>query len=146
MTLSPTLDNLHKYGSWHALNTAYNDGRHKLAHNTYVVYRSDMGAYSVKYHNTYILTFYPPENGMEHVALDTNGWQTVTTKRRLNELLNQHQVYLYQEDHVWYVRLGRYARSYERTTAPHPDFVARTVEYYDGMVLNLSTSPPTLVN
>lgn len=133
MTL--TLNDLHRFGSWHALNTAYANDRHKLCHNTYVrQYQSPMKGvgrvYAVRYHNTDIATFYPDDT----VELNTNGWDTTTTKRRLNELLNRHQVYIYQRDYVWYVQLGSYN---------NPN--AETVEYYDGMVIDLSTALPTIV-
>ena len=50
----------------------------KLANNTYLVIRND-GGYAVKLHNTEIVIHYP-----DRVVLDSGGWQTRTTKDRIN--------------------------------------------------------------
>lgn len=123
--LAPTIDNLYHYDNWLALKDAHDRGQYKLANNTYV--REFAGAYAVRYYNTDIVTFYPDNT----VTLNTNGWHTTWTKRRLNELLNRYHVYIYQRDYTWYLQLGH--NNNEETT---------TVEYEDGMTLDLTNYPP----
>ena len=68
----------------------------KLAHNTYLVdLREFDGCIGVKYHNTYIVKFY-----LDHAVLNTNGWDTYTTKERLNIFS---PVWVYQKDWDWFV-------------------------------------------
>ena len=50
---------------------------------------------AVRLHSTYIVKFY--ENGK--VTLHTGGWQTVTTKDRINEFITGR---IYQKNHDWY--------------------------------------------
>lgn len=51
---------------------------------------------AVRLHSTHIVRFY--EDG--RVTLHTGGWQTVTTKDRLNEFITSR---IYQKNHNWYV-------------------------------------------
>ena len=67
---------------------------------------------AVKYHNTDIVTI----NAEDIVTLNTNGWETSTTKERLNQFLSCRGAYIYQKKHVWYIK-----NEYE------------TIEYKDGM-------------
>lgn len=88
------------------------DGREerKLGHNTWVEKVSDYGSnevsYAVKYHRTNILTI----NSEDIVKLNTGGWETVTTKDRLNQFLRCRNIYISQKKHVWYIstRYGTY--------------------------------------
>jgi len=54
----------------------------------------------VRYHDTDVVTV---KNG--EVALNTGGWKTVTTKRRMNQASNQFGLnyHVFQEDNEWYV-------------------------------------------
>jgi hypothetical protein len=54
----------------------------------------------VRYHNTDVVVV---KNG--EVTLNTGGWKTVTTKRRMNQAANQFGLnyHVFQEDHEWYV-------------------------------------------
>jgi len=54
----------------------------------------------VRYHNTDVVVV---KNG--EVTLNTGGWKTVTTKRRMNQAANQFGLgyHVYQERHAWYV-------------------------------------------
>ena len=70
----------------------------KLENNTrgYIEYD---GSVSIELHSTKVVVLYP--NGL--VKLQTGGWQTVTTKDRIN----QYSPYkVYQRNHEWYVRKG----------------------------------------
>jgi hypothetical protein len=67
--------------------------KRKLANNTYLIVRED-GGFGVKLHDTEVVIHYP-----DRVVLDSGGWQTVTTKSRINEFS---QISLYQEKGVWY--------------------------------------------
>jgi len=70
----------------------------KIANNTYLVRRNN-GAVAIRLHATDILTFTP--DGL--VTIRTGGWQTVTTKDRINQYTS---VGLYQKAGVWYYRSG----------------------------------------
>jgi len=54
----------------------------------------------VRYHSTDVVVVHNGE-----VTLNTNGWKTVTTKRRMNQAANQFGLgyYVFQEHHDWYV-------------------------------------------
>jgi len=54
----------------------------------------------VRYHNTDVVVV---KNG--EVTLNTDGWKTVTTKRRMNQAANQFGLgyHVFQEDYEWYV-------------------------------------------
>lgn len=71
--------------SWMNLDSFLNgrDSR-KMARNTYVKRLSD-NAIAVRFHQTEILIV--DKNG--EITLDTGGWNTVTTRRRLNQLLRR---------------------------------------------------------
>ena len=71
-------------------------GRHKttIKKDNYFVY--------VKYHNTVIFTLNKAKN---IVKLNTDGWNTPTTKRRINQCFDQYGIdaHLYQKDFTWYL-------------------------------------------
>lgn len=69
----------------------------------------------VQYHATMIVTW--SDDG---ITLDSGGWETVTTKRRMNEVSSHYKLgfHVFQEKHVWYVT--------------HP---GGTVEFEDGMTI-----------
>jgi hypothetical protein len=69
----------------------------KIGNNTYLE-RLVLGGIGVKYHATWIAKFY--DNGQSHYT--SGGWQTYTTKDRLNQLLPPGYT-LYQKKHVWYL-------------------------------------------
>jgi len=77
----------------------FNDGQHTI----------------VKYHHTEVVKW-----NHEHIILNSNGYQTYTTKTRMNQTSNQYGLgfQVYQQDFVWYV-----------------DYNGQTLEFYDGMVL-----------
>ena len=58
----------------------------------------------------------------QRVVLNSDGWQTVTTKRKMNQASNQFGLGfgVYQSGYVWYVDTPQ----------------GETLEYYDGMELN----------
>jgi hypothetical protein len=67
----------------------------KLANNTYL--RWGDRHFAVRLHDTDVVTFH--DDGT--IELDTGGWDTVTTKQRMNACLRQYRVF--QHAHVWYV-------------------------------------------
>jgi cytochrome c biogenesis protein ResB len=75
----------------------------RLGHNTSVLktqdWRSNLDAVAVKYHNTNILTV----NSVGIVTINTNGWETNTTKDRLNQFLRCKGMYIYQKKYKWYI-------------------------------------------
>jgi len=77
------------------------DGKNsrKLAHNT-LVHRDRPGdAIRVRYHNTDVVTYHLGGS----IELNSGGYQTVTTKQRMNQLLPPgHGVYQYR--HEWFVQ------------------------------------------
>ena len=78
------------------------------------------GTVAVRYHRTDVCTLHPDGT----VTLRTGGWQTVTTKRRINQALRCFGVpaLVYQRRHDWYV-------------AP---FGGDGVEFCDGMRLRVN--------
>lgn len=70
--------------------------RKRIDSNTWAVRRAD--AIDVVYHRTPVVTH--AADGA--VVYRDGGWQTVTTKRRLNDWGADH-VSVYQENFVWYV-------------------------------------------
>ena len=80
----------------------------KIGNNTFEVIYTD-GNRAIRLHKTDIITF-----GATLYTLNTGGWETVTTKDRINKYMPHH--YLFQKDYKWYVSTSEGA-----------------VEYYDGM-------------
>lgn len=59
----------------------------------------EMRGIAVYYHQTPIVTYW----GNGEVEIDTGGWYTVTTKRRINQYIPDGW-YVFQEDGGWYLR------------------------------------------
>lgn len=74
--------------------------RRPVAHETDIVRRGP-DRIAVRYWRTDVVTYH--RDG--RTVLRTNGWQTVTTKKRLNDFTPP-RVQIYQKDFVWYVRIG----------------------------------------
>jgi hypothetical protein len=75
---------------------------------------------SVIYTNTAIVRW-----SSSKIALNSDGWQSVTTKRKMNQASHQFGLgySVYQRNHVWYVDTPQ----------------GETVEYYDGIQMELRT-------
>jgi hypothetical protein len=84
----------------------------KIANNTLQIDFED-GAQAIRLHLTNIITW-----AQGNIILNSGGWQTVTTKSRLNQFLPQ-GFYIHSERGLWYVRTAQ------------GDF-----KYYDGMIFN----------
>jgi hypothetical protein len=84
-------------------------GNHKT-----VVY-TENGYTFVKYHSTNVVKF-----SDKRIVLDSGGWQTATTKTRMNQTANQFDLEykVFQDNFEWYV-----------------DFRGRTYEFCDKMQL-----------
>ena len=76
---------------------------------------SDHGG--VTYHRTNIVAWTPNE-----ITLNSDGWQTVTTKRKMNQAARQFclQFAVWQKNYEWFVDLPN----------------GETVKYYDGITFN----------
>jgi hypothetical protein len=74
------------------------DGRKKLTHNTYLHETQD--GVAVKLHNTDIVTIHRDDT----YTLNSGGWQTVTTKARINEFSPAR---LGQDKGIWYLYVGQ---------------------------------------
>ena len=85
----------------------------KIGNNTFEVIYKD-GNRAIRLHKTDIITFWPTL-----FSLNTGGWDTVTTKARLNKYMPHHSVYIFQRQYTWYVSTDK-----------------GEVEYYDGMRFN----------
>lgn len=70
----------------------------KLANNTYLEHPDDH-SYAIRLHATRIVTYY--DDG--RTVLDSGGWQTVTTKERMNRYLPRSVHGISQTRGVWYV-------------------------------------------
>ena len=90
---------------------------HIVANNT-IEYHTANGARVIRLHNTDIVIFRP--NG--DIVLKAEGWQTVTTKERMNRYL-PHGFNLYQQNSIWYLRdtLNSKEYIYQDGITIHPD-------------------------
>jgi len=75
-----------------------NRGQRKLGNNTYGYIETD-GTVSVELHGTKVVQFYP--NGL--VKLNSGGWRTHTTKKRINQYS---PVGVYQKNFEWFLSNG----------------------------------------
>lgn len=72
---------------------------HKIANNTWIVPSEyDPEGIGIRLHNTEIMTVHPDDS----LTLRTGGWETLTTKERLNRYLPP-RVRVYQENRIWYL-------------------------------------------
>lgn len=85
------------------------NGTKKLGNNTYLHKMLD-GSFGVKLHDTFVVIIHANGN----YTLNSGGWETVTTKKRINEY---GPVNIYQRQGIWYLSNS-------------------SVEFYDGMVLS----------
>ena len=87
--------------------------RRTIGHNTSVVtswgppHSCGRKAVGILYHSTVVLWFHPDGK----IVLNSGGWQTVTTKQRMNAFLPD-GVCIYQNDHAWYVNDCRHVEGY----------------------------------
>ena len=58
------------------------------------------GYHNVRYHNTVVVKW-----NVDRIILNTGGWETVTTKLRMNQASNQYGLgyQVYQKDYDWFV-------------------------------------------
>jgi len=77
---------------------------------------AENGFTRVLYHQTQVVKF-----NEKQIRLNSNGWATVTTKLRMNQASNQFNLgyRVFQKDFEWFV-----------------DYQGKTMDYYDGMVLD----------
>ena len=105
----------------------------KLANNTYLVWSdrepgTDPKWFAVRLHDTNIVTYHWDGR----IVLDSGGWDTVTTKRRMNDYTPPRWSF-YQKAYLWF--LVDHEKGWEN---------APTVHYEDGMILapDGSVNPP----
>jgi hypothetical protein len=67
----------------------------KIAHNTYVELRGG-NTFAIRFHQTDVVTYHPDGQ----IILNTGGWQTVTTKARLNTFSPAR---VYSDRRQWFV-------------------------------------------
>jgi len=74
--------------------------------------RDEDGWIVVRYHNTDVVKF-----NADKVILNSGGWQTVTTKVRMNQAANQFGLgyYVYQKNHIWYVNTQTVGPNFQLT-------------------------------
>lgn len=77
-----------------------NDIEHteRIKNNTYKVWLKD-GTVIIRLHHTDIITMHPNGN----VTLSSGGWETLTTKSRINEFIPFNNLYISQHDYIWYI-------------------------------------------
>jgi hypothetical protein len=75
-----------------------NASRRKVGNNTYAEILHD-GTVAIKLHNTYVVKINP--NGT--YTLNSGGWQTVTTKDRINKYSPR---YVFQKNYEWFVKIN----------------------------------------
>lgn len=78
----------------------------------------------VTYHQTNVVMV----NKHGRITLDTGGWNSVTTKLRMNQASNQFGLgyQVYQNKGRWFVRLGRWN---EKPSHPDLAFEGRTISF-----------------
>ena len=74
-----------------------NANRRKIGHNTYAEILHD-NSVGIMLHSTYVVKIHPDNT----YTLQTGGWQTVTTKDRINQYS---PVRVYQRKHEWFVNI-----------------------------------------
>jgi len=84
-----------------------------IANNT-VEYHRKSGERVIRLHLTDIITFKPDGS----IVLDSGGWQTVTTKERMNRAP---EIQVYQEKSVWYVAWHGATHVYQDGITLYPD-------------------------
>ena len=84
-----------------------NSKRHKMANNTYLIQYEKADYYAIRLHSTDVMTF-DPDGG---VTLHTGGWETVTTKERINRYLPE-GFGVFQQNFKWW--LSDHRRGWDR--------------------------------
>ena len=75
-----------------------NANRRKVGNNTYAEILHD-GSVGILLHSTYVVKIHPDDT----YTLQTGGWQTVTTKDRINQYS---PVRVYQRKYEWFVKVN----------------------------------------
>jgi len=75
-----------------------NANRRKIANNTYAEILHD-NSVGIMLHSTYVVKIHPDDT----YTLQTGGWQTSTTKDRINQYS---PVRVYQRKHEWFVTIN----------------------------------------
>ena len=99
------------------MNNAISNNSDWSQSNTTVHFDNETGASVVRLHGNKIAVV-----GDDFVQLFDGGWQTVTTKSRLNAILSEHGLggeRVFQKQHKWFVTVN-----------------GETVEFFSGMRLN----------
>lgn len=78
------------------INRGRNKRERKIAHRT-IVRLTESGEVIIKYWNTDILTF----KSTGAIIIKTDGWRTVTTKRRINEYISHTGKGIHQKNGIW---------------------------------------------
>ncbi len=93
----------------------------KLGNNTWVLktedWRNGLDAVAVKYHDTNILLI----NSGGITTINNGGWDTSTTKDRLNQFLRCKGVYISQKNYQWYITGPMGTEKYVNGTQILPD-------------------------
>ena len=74
----------------------------------------------IRYHDTDVVKF-----NSDYIILNSGGWETVTTKRRMNQTSEQYGLgfHVFQKDYIWYVSTGN-----------------QTISFVDGMTIEQETT------
>jgi hypothetical protein len=75
-----------------------NANRRKVGNNTYAEILHD-GSVGIMLHSTYVVKIHPDNT----YTLNSGGWQTLTTKDRINQYSPR---YVYQKNFGWFVKIG----------------------------------------
>ena len=88
------------------------------------LYTTHAGATVVTLHTTDIV-----RAGSHYVTLNSGGWHSYTTKKRMNEAMREfgHRIDIYQRNHEWFV------------STPAGEF-----EYFDGITIDRSNGQPVM--
>ena len=75
-----------------------NRGQRKVGNNTYAYIQAD-GSVAIELHGTNVVVIYPDDS----VMLNSGGWRTHTTKKRINQYS---PFKVYQKNYQWYLEGG----------------------------------------
>lgn len=84
--------------------------QNKLGSHKTSIFTDENGLTHVVYHNTKVVSF-----TSQYIILKTGGYETVTTKTRMNQASNQFGLgfRIYQRDFKWYVKFGVFTYNFK---------------------------------
>lgn len=98
----------------------------RISKNNTKIWTDDIGITRVRLHDTTVVAF-----DEKIIVLDSGGWETITTRTRMNQASNQFDlgIRVFQEKHIWYVSILH----------PQLGFVGNNHKFKDRMIIDRKT-------